>query len=183
MDKGKKMKLKSIISALLIAALALSLVGCGSPVGKTVEHKNDEIGLAYTLPESMKYYPYGSAANEYIYRNTAGNSVCIITYHKDTALSGIAALEGDLSLENYVEYALEDIGITGQVQVVYNSAKTRASFEVATAESENEEPQYSYNLIIRGDEGIYIVQMLCLADDSAVYSEEYKQLAKKIYTY
>ena len=173
------MILKRILTLLLSALLILSLVGCGEDTS-LVRHEHEEIGITLALPKSFTYEPYGQRGVYATYTNEKGNCAVLLLYFDNATLLSNEKLEGDISLENYIDYTLKDYHGVDGIDVSYSSSGTTATFSLASAESENEEPQFVYFTVIKGERGIYVTQMICSATDSEIYREEFVRWSKEI---
>lgn len=171
--------------ALILAVLTVGALSSCDESAKPKEYRNDEIGLYYELPSDFIEYPYVSGNVDVAYSPSDSSAMVFISYFANSELMRIDELEGDLSLENYIEYNFLKIGVESGINlnVKYNSKKTRATFDIATAQSESEEKQYSYNLILKGEGGIYVIQMLCLESQIDNYSKRFSEWGAKIYCY
>ena len=163
-------KLTALILVLIMAVIALA--SCGM-----VEFYHEDIGLTISLPEDFERSEYG-AKDVITYENIKGNAAVVINSYtyEDVRSSKFGR---DFSLQEYVNLSLEELGLGESIAPTYPS-ETRAVFEVAAGEYENETPQYSYNLVIMEGGRIYVVQMICLATDMENYHPKFEKWARNI---
>ena len=171
--------MKKRIIALMLAALAMlsTLTSCGDD--GYIEYYNDDIGLAYTIFDDMEE-PFVSP-NLITSQNDDGSIIFVINWFKNSALEPLLGV--NFSVAAYVNHEINRHGIADATDVKFNRDGTRATFEISTAQTEAEIPQYLFNLILKGAENIYVVQFGCLESDREIYEAEFKNLATKIYTY
>ena len=170
--------MKKILSAILaLAAILTSLTSCDDD--GYVEYVNEEIGIAYTIYADMEE-PFVSR-NTITTQNEDGSILFVINWFE------VASLEKTLgvgfTIADYVYDAINDLGIADATDVRFNREGTRASFEISTAQTEEEIPQYLFHLIVKGSEYLYVIQYGCSEGDRELYESEFKQLATKIYTF
>ena len=171
--------MKKIIALLLaIAAIILTMTSCGND--GYVEYKNDDIGLSYTIFDDMEE-PFVSP-NKITTQNDEGTVFFVINWFENSTLESVIG-QKNFSVSAYVNFAINDLGIVDATDVKFNREGTRATFEISTAQTEDEIPQYLFNLILKGAENIYVIQFGCLESDREIYEAEFKDLATKIYTY
>ncbi len=171
------MNFKKITAAILLIALSLVLISCGD---EYIEHKNDEIGLAFSLPEDMEIFPYGEK-NVITYRDKEGLFSFVINHYEISALEKIYGK--DFTIKAYVSQAISELGIDEVAAPVYSNDGIRAVFEVTTGEDESITPQYLYHLIIKGEKKLYVVQFICSANDVNYYTPIFIELSKRVYAY
>ena len=166
------MNFKRLIAFALLIASVLTLASCGM---KEIVH--EEFGFSISLPEDFELYPYG-AKTKVTYKNAKEDCAVIINHFTVDEIKPEFGGE-DFTLKAYVEKSFENLGLTDSIFPSYPSA-TRAVFEVATGESENETPQYSYNVIVKENGMVYVVQMVCSANDMEYYKPKFEKWANKI---
>ena len=171
------MKKRIIALMLAVSAILASFTSCGDD--GYIEYKNDDIGLAYTIFDDMEE-PFVSP-NLITSQNDDGSIIFVINWFKNSALEPVLGV--NFSVAAYVNHAINDLGIADATDVKFNRDGTRATFEISTAKTEAEIPQYLFHLILKGAENIYVIQFGCLESDREIYEAEFKNLATKIYTY
>ena len=171
--------IKRFLTTLLaLAIIVTALASCGGE-NALVRHELPEIGLSLALPKTFKYEEYSQRGVYATYTNERSSCVVLVHYFDNESLLQNDGLGGDISLENYIDYSLRVNHGIKDVEVEYNSKGNAATFSLLTAENEDEEPQFIYFCVIKGDKAIYLIQMLCSATDSEFYEEEFKRWDKE----
>lgn len=166
------------LATLLCACL---LVSCKDDL--FVKYDEDEIGLHYELPASLEYYQYGERGTYKTYRNTEKSVAVVISYLKNADLAASDAPYGqDVTLEVFLDHFItsNELGID---DVEYNDDKTRATFDLVVADEVSQLGQYYYYTMIRGNGGIYVVQMLCADGLTETYVPQFIRWSNLIYAY
>ena len=164
---------KRLISFALLLIFCLTLVSCGMK-----DFVHEEFGFSITLPEDFELFPYG-AKTTVTYKNAKEDCAVVINHFTVDELKPDFGGE-DFTLKAYVEKSFEDHGFTGSgIHPTYPS-ETCAIFEVATGENESDMPQYSYNVVIKENGMVYVVQMICSANDMESYKPKFEKWAKNI---
>ena len=172
--------LKRILFTVLLLAVALSAVTSCSGENDLVRNQLPEIGFSIALPKSFRYEEYSQRGVYATYTNERSSCFVLVHYYDNASLLQNSALGGDISLENYIDYALRiNHGVEG-IDVEYNSKGNAATFAILTAESEDQEPQYIYFCVIKSDKAIYLTQMICSATNSEFYEAEFERWSKEI---
>ena len=170
------MNFKKTLALILVLVCALLLLtSCGL---KEIYH--EEIGLTLSLPENFERFPYGSK-KQITYENESGD--CAVVINHFTVEDLMPKFGGaPFTLKQYVEYSFEELGLTDSIHPTYDEGGTRATFTVATGEDEAAIPQYSYNVIIKECGRVFVVQMICSANDMEYYAPKFEKWAEKIET-
>ena len=171
------MKKRIIALLLAVATILATLTSCDEE--GYIEYKNDEIGLAFTIFDDMEE-PF-SSPNKLSSQNDEGTVLFFVNWFSNSSLESV--IGKNFSVAAYVNFAINDLGISEATDVRFNKEGTRATFEISTAKTETEIPQYLYHLILKGEENLYVIQFICLDSDRETYESEFKNLATKIYTY
>ena len=172
-------KLFTVLALLVSCALLLSSCGEDSFL---VKYNEDEIGLHYELPESLEYYRYGEKGTYKNYRNEAGSVAVVICYYENSLLAENDSLSADVNIEEYLNYMIAK-NTLGEIDIQYNDAKTRATFDLLVTNPDTMYGQYTYYTVIRGEGGIYVVQMLCTDAIYETYAPQFARWSNYIYTY
>lgn len=164
------------MAIMLVLAAILTMASCSDDY---VEYKNDNIGLAYTLPADMEK-PFEASSN-ITSQNRDESMLFVASWFSISSLESI--LGSNFSIAAYVNYTVNDLGIADSTSVKYNAEGTRAVFDISTAENETQIPQYLYHIILKGEKYLYVVQFICLETDRQIFEEQFKELGAKVYSY
>ncbi len=170
---------KTILLLLTIVIAVFPLSSCG----KTYMHvyDNDEIGLHYELPRNFEYYKYG-ARGTITYRNKAATAAVVIELRTEEEITESSAFDTMPTLEEFIDYTVSSQAL-GEIEIHYNEAKTRATFDLNVSENEESYGQYIYYTMIKNERGIYIIEMLCQGIVYENYAPQFISWSNSIYAY
>lgn len=171
-------RLGRALVALLLLLTLLLLSACAQ--GNTQTLTTGE--LTYTLPSYIKKFPL--ADSDAAYKNT-GDKVFIFIHVIDENDLGKEGLSVDVTVEEYVTHFISKNGFDEggmELDLEYNEAKTKVSFDVVIGSAPGEEAsdeenvlQYYYYTFVRGTNAIYVSQMLCAESDATSYVGLFKE--------
>ena len=174
----KKTKLGKVLIAALLLLTLLTLSSCMQ--SNTQKLTMGE--LSYTIPSYLKKFPYSSS--DAAYKNT-GDKVFIFIHEMNGDDLSADGLSVDVTVEEYVTHFISKNGFDEggmELDLEYNEAKTKVSFDVVIGSAPGEEAsdeenvlQYYYYTFVRGTNAIYVSQMLCAESDATSYVGLFKE--------
>ncbi len=147
-----------------------------------IQYNDDFIGLHYELPEELEYYKYADRGTYKNYRNSEGSVAVVISYYTNEEILASDAFNKLPTLKEYINHTIQGQQL-GDIEVYYSDEENRATFDFTVRESADAIGQYIYHTLIKTEDAIYIIQMICHDAEYEYYVTRFINWSNRIYTY